>query len=132
MLEVSPGSPLHIAGLKAEEDYLLGTAERVFKDPDILFDEVTTHLDQPMEFYVYSTKTDQVMYTMFFRFFASRKRESSCRSLYFLTADVSDETDVLKKTIGLVFSFFAKPSLVLDHHYRSHLPHESKYSLNKK
>lgn len=55
-----PGSPSHIAGLQPEHDYLLGTAERVFKDPDILFEEVTAHLDQPMSFYVYNTQTDEV------------------------------------------------------------------------
>lgn len=60
VLEVVPGSPSHIAGLKPEDDYLLGTAERVFKDPNILLDEVTAHLDQPMAFYVYNTKTDEV------------------------------------------------------------------------
>ena len=59
-MEVVPGSPAHIAGLQPEHDYLLGTAERVFKDPDILFEEVTAHLDQPMSFYVYNTKTDEV------------------------------------------------------------------------
>lgn len=60
VLEVVPGSPSHIAGLQPEHDYLLGTAERVFKDPDILFEEVTAHLDQPMSFYVYNTQTDEV------------------------------------------------------------------------
>lgn len=60
VLEVVPGSPSHIAGLKPEDDYLLGTAERVFKDPNILLEEVTAHLDQPMAFYVYNTKTDEV------------------------------------------------------------------------
>ena len=60
VLEVVPGSPSHIAGLTPGDDYLLGTAERVFKDPDILLDEVTAHLDQPMAFYVYNTKTDEV------------------------------------------------------------------------
>ncbi|CAM9601719.1 unnamed protein product, partial [Choristocarpus tenellus] len=60
VLAVAPRSPAQIAGLREEEDYLLGTAERVFKDPDILFEEVVSHLEQPMEFYVYNTKTDQV------------------------------------------------------------------------
>lgn len=60
VLEVSPGSPSHIAGLQPVDDYLLGTAERVFKDPNILYDEVTAHLDEPMTFYVYNTKTDEV------------------------------------------------------------------------
>lgn len=55
------GSPAHIAGLQPEHDYLLGTAERVFKNPDILLEEVTAHLDQPMSFYVYNTKTDEVL-----------------------------------------------------------------------
>ena len=60
MLEVAPGSPSHIAGFQPQYDYLLGTAERVFKNPDILFEAVTAHLDQPMAFYVYNTKTDEV------------------------------------------------------------------------
>lgn len=64
MLDVTTGSPSHIAGLKPEDDYLLGTAERVFKNPQILHEEVTSHLDQPMEFYVYNTKTDEVRFTL--------------------------------------------------------------------
>ena len=34
VLEVAPGSPAEIAGLRAGTDYLLGTAERVFGDSD--------------------------------------------------------------------------------------------------
>lgn len=60
VLEVAPRSPSAIAGLQPETDYLLGTAERVFKDPNILHEEVTAHLDQPMSFYVYNTKSDEV------------------------------------------------------------------------
>ncbi|EGB04761.1 hypothetical protein AURANDRAFT_6242, partial [Aureococcus anophagefferens] len=54
VLEVAPGSPAEIAGLRAGTDYLLGTAERVLND------ECTLHLDKPVEFYVYNTETDEV------------------------------------------------------------------------
>lgn len=60
VLEVAPGSPAEIAGLRAGTDYLLGTAERVFGDSDVLNDECTLHLDKPVEFYVYNTETDEV------------------------------------------------------------------------
>ncbi|KAG5175861.1 GRASP55/65 PDZ-like domain-containing protein [Tribonema minus] len=60
VLSVVKNSPAHIAGLMPETDYLLGTAERVFKDTDALHDELMRHLEQTMEIYVYSTETDQV------------------------------------------------------------------------
>lgn len=60
VLEVASKSPSQTAGLQPENDYLLGTAERVFKDPNILLEEVMAHLDQPMPVYVYNTKTDEV------------------------------------------------------------------------
>ena len=40
VLEVVPDSPAELAGLEAEKDYLLGTAEKVFKDTDALYEEV--------------------------------------------------------------------------------------------
>jgi S1-C subfamily serine protease len=40
VLEVVPESPAELAGLEAEKDYLLGTAEKVFKDTDALYEEV--------------------------------------------------------------------------------------------
>jgi predicted metalloprotease with PDZ domain len=60
VLEVLPDSPAELAGLEPEKDYLLGTAERVFKDTDTLFDEVQKHLDSTLEFFVYNTATDEV------------------------------------------------------------------------
>jgi len=64
VLEVTPGSPAQIAGLIAEKDYILGTAEKVFRDPDMLFAELQLHNDQPMELYVYNTDTDAVRVTV--------------------------------------------------------------------
>ena len=41
-------------------DYLLGTAEKVFKDTDVLFDELADKVEVPVEFYVYNADTDEV------------------------------------------------------------------------
>ena len=60
VLDIAPGSPAEIAGLTPEKDYLLGTAERVFKDPDALFDECTARLEEPIEMYVYNVDSDEV------------------------------------------------------------------------
>jgi C-terminal processing protease CtpA/Prc len=60
VLEVMPDSPAELAGLEAEKDYLLGTAEKVFKDTDTLFEEVRKFIDSTVEFYVYNTTTDEV------------------------------------------------------------------------
>ena len=57
---MQPDSPGELAGLAAGEDYLLGTAEKVFKDTDALYDEVRKFLDSTVEFYVYSTASDEV------------------------------------------------------------------------
>lgn len=59
VLSVAPGGPAMAAGLKAD-DYLLGTAERVFSDSDVLTDECLRHLDKSLEIYVYDVDTDQV------------------------------------------------------------------------
>ncbi|CAM9531028.1 unnamed protein product [Chrysoparadoxa australica] len=60
VLDTAKNSPAQLAGLQPGEDYLLGTAERVFKDPNILNEELQQHLEQPMEVYVYNTRTDEV------------------------------------------------------------------------
>jgi hypothetical protein len=44
----------------AETDYLLGTLDKVFKSPEILYEELRTHLNVPVDFYVYNTETDEV------------------------------------------------------------------------
>jgi len=60
VLEVEPDSPAELAGLQPDSDYLLGTPEKVFKDTDVLFDELQENLNRPVEFYCYNSTTDQV------------------------------------------------------------------------
>jgi predicted metalloprotease with PDZ domain len=60
VLEVKDDSPAELAGLEAEKDYLLGTAEKVFKDTDTLYEEVVKFMDSTIEFYVYNTASDEV------------------------------------------------------------------------
>lgn len=60
ILEVEPDSPAEIAGLRPGEDFLLGTAEKNFRDTDVLFNELKNNLDRPVEFYVYNTVNDEV------------------------------------------------------------------------
>lgn len=60
VLEVLPDSPADDAGLEANNDYLLGTAEVVFKDTETLYEEVKKSLDSTIEFYVYNTEKDTV------------------------------------------------------------------------
>lgn len=60
VLDVESESPADLAGLIAEKDYLLGTAEKVFKNTDILFDELRDNIEKPVEFYVYNSDTDIV------------------------------------------------------------------------
>jgi hypothetical protein len=58
--QVENDSPAELAGLQAETDYLLGTNDTAYKDTEVLFDSLMANLDQPMEIYVYSKKTDEV------------------------------------------------------------------------
>ncbi|KDO23495.1 hypothetical protein SPRG_11418 [Saprolegnia parasitica CBS 223.65] len=60
VLEVADKSPAQLATLEPETDFLLGTHERVFRDPEDLYDEILDSLDKPLQCYVYSAKTDQV------------------------------------------------------------------------
>eukprot|EP01032_Pedospumella_encystans_P028999 gene28999-32747_t len=60
VLEIETNSPAELAGLVPFKDYLLGTAEKAFTDADVLFEELSDHLDRPVEFYVYNTDTDEV------------------------------------------------------------------------
>lgn len=43
-----------------EKDYLLGTTERVFKDSDVLYEELAQNIERPVEFYVYNSDSDEV------------------------------------------------------------------------
>lgn len=60
VLEVEHDSPAEIAGLQPDSDYLLGTAEKIFQDTDVLFLELQTHLERPVEFFVYNAQQDDV------------------------------------------------------------------------
>ncbi|TYZ57355.1 hypothetical protein PybrP1_012955 [[Pythium] brassicae (nom. inval.)] len=60
VLNVVQDSPAHQAGLRPESDYLLGTPERVFRDPEDLHDEILDALDDTFQCYVYNTAVDQV------------------------------------------------------------------------
>ncbi|OQR95550.1 golgi reassembly-stacking protein [Thraustotheca clavata] len=60
VLEVAENSPAYLASLEPDADYLLGTHERVFRDPEDLYDEILDNLDKPLQCYVYNAKTDQV------------------------------------------------------------------------
>lgn len=60
VLEVEQNSPAEIAGLQPLTDYLLGTAEKSFRDTDILFSELREHLERPVEFFVYNSVSDEV------------------------------------------------------------------------
>jgi S1-C subfamily serine protease len=60
VLEVEPHSPAELAGLQAQTDYLLGTAECAFKSSDDLYSVLQSNLEMPVEFYVYNILTDEV------------------------------------------------------------------------
>ena len=60
ILDVEPNSPAELAGLVPEKDYLLGTTERVFKDSDVLYEELAQNIERPVEFYVYNSDSDEV------------------------------------------------------------------------
>lgn len=60
VLDVEADSPAELAGLIPGRDYLLGTAEKVFKDTDVLYDELASNIEIPVEFYVYNADTDEV------------------------------------------------------------------------
>ena len=64
VLDVEPDSAAELAGLQPNDDYLLGTAEKVFKDTEILFEELSKNLEKPVEFYVYNSLTDEVRVTV--------------------------------------------------------------------
>ncbi|TDH70608.1 hypothetical protein CCR75_007105 [Bremia lactucae] len=58
--DVADSSPAERAGLRAESDYLLGTPERVFADPEDLHDEILDALDGSFQCYVFNALEDQV------------------------------------------------------------------------
>lgn len=60
VLEIERDSPAELAGLCQFTDYLLGTAEIGFSDAEVLFEELSLHIDRTVEFYVYNSDTDEV------------------------------------------------------------------------
>jgi len=55
VLDVFPNSPAHQAGLVPFKDYLLGTAEVIFRDVDEFVDYVSGNLDKTLQVSVYNT-----------------------------------------------------------------------------
>lgn len=54
-------SPAELAGLLGDgTDYILGSAERVYSDMDVLNADLQANLDRPMELFVYSSRSDTV------------------------------------------------------------------------
>jgi hypothetical protein len=60
VLSVEHNSPAAIAGLVAEQDYLLGTVSNSLDDTQSLANLLMLHVDQVVEFYVYNTNSDVV------------------------------------------------------------------------
>lgn len=55
VLDVFPNSPAHQAGLVPFKDYLLGTADVIFRDVDEFVDYVSANLDKTLQVGVYNT-----------------------------------------------------------------------------
>jgi len=60
ILSVKPGSPADVAGIKADDDYVLGTAEMVFHDMEELALCFEANVNNTIPLYVYSASTDAV------------------------------------------------------------------------
>merc|ERR1719508_724544 len=57
ILEVSPGSPAELAGLRQFSDYIIG-ADSVLHESEDLFSLIEAHEGRPLKLYVYNTETD--------------------------------------------------------------------------
>eukprot|EP00933_Yihiella_yeosuensis_P045421 TRINITY_DN40792_c0_g1_i1.p1 TRINITY_DN40792_c0_g1~~TRINITY_DN40792_c0_g1_i1.p1 ORF type:complete len:408 (-),score=122.46 TRINITY_DN40792_c0_g1_i1:258-1481(-) len=60
VLEVFPNSPAAHSGLVPYQDFLLGTATRVFHDIDELVETVTANINQRIQVYVYNADSETV------------------------------------------------------------------------
>ena len=58
--DVHKGSPAEAAGLVAQDDYILGTTDSVFRDQEDLLAALTSHLEIALDMFVYNAKTDVV------------------------------------------------------------------------
>ena len=63
LLSVEDESPAALAGLRANSDYLLGTADAVFHDEVELAETFSRNIDHPVEVFVYSSETEAVRRT---------------------------------------------------------------------
>jgi hypothetical protein len=57
---VEKNSPAAQAGIQTNDDYLLGTPERVFRDPEDLYEVIQLNFERPFQCYVYSVPEDKV------------------------------------------------------------------------
>lgn len=58
--EIENDSPADLAGLVQETDYILGSAEKVYPDMDLLFKDLQENLNKPMELFIWNSETDKV------------------------------------------------------------------------
>lgn len=57
ILDVAPGSPAELAGLRQFSDYIIG-ADSVLHESEDLFSLIEAHEGRPLKLYVYNTETD--------------------------------------------------------------------------
>jgi hypothetical protein len=60
VLEVPESSPAAQAGLEAHTDYIVGSPEVVFNNENDFHNLLKSHLDKPLQLYIYSSLTDSV------------------------------------------------------------------------
>ena len=60
ILSIYPSSPAETAGLNAESDYILGSADRPLYDQDDLYELIRTNVKSPVRLYVYNTELDSI------------------------------------------------------------------------
>jgi len=60
VLEVHPNSPGSEAGLEAQTDYIVGTTDIIFNNPDDFYTLVKGCIGKSLSLYVYSSKTSRV------------------------------------------------------------------------
>ena len=58
--EIENDSPADLAGLVQETDYILGSAEKVYPDMDLLFKDLQENLNKPMELFIWNSEEDKV------------------------------------------------------------------------
>ncbi|KAJ3081473.1 hypothetical protein HK102_002324, partial [Quaeritorhiza haematococci] len=64
VLEVHPDSPAATAGLRPQEDYIIGTPHRTLRSNDEFYELVEDQLGSPLQLYVYNYEFDTVREVM--------------------------------------------------------------------